>query len=283
MQHSARFRVEKMAVALKISRSGYYAGRSRPVSRREEANHVLVTRIKVVHEECRQVYGSPRMTAELKRQGVPCSRNRVARVMKENGIAAKTKRKFKVTTASRHKFPIAPNLLEQSFSAPEPNRVWASDITYIPTREGWLYLATVLDLHSRSVVGWAMSDRLQRDLVMDAFKQAVRRRMPSAGLVFHSDRGVQYACSDFRDLLANSQAVQSMSGKGSCYDNAVSESFFKTLKTELVYFLRFNTRAEAKSAIFDYIEVFYNRQRLHSTLGYLSPAEFEGRGQIRLS
>jgi transposase InsO family protein len=256
-----------MAQALQLSRSGYYAGRKRPASRREEENRALVEKIKVVHQTNRQVYGSPRVTAELKTQGVVCSHNRIARLMKENGIAARTKRKF----------PIAPNLLGQSFAADHPNRVWASDITYIATGEGWLYLAIVRDLHSRSVVGWAMQERLQRNLVMDAFRQAVMRRRPLPGLIFHSDRGVQYACSDFRELLADHQAVQSMSGKGNCYDNAVSESFFGTLKTELVYLSRFRTRAEAREAIFDYIEVFYNRQRLHSTLGYLSPAEFERR------
>jgi len=264
-----------MAETLQLSRSGYYAGRNRPISRREEENQILVRKIKLVHQECRQVYGSPRMTAELKAQGLSCSRNRIARLMKENQIAARTKRKFKITTASRHKFQIAPNLLNQSFLASDRNRVWASDITYIHTREGWLYLAMVLDLHSRSVVGWAMGNHLQRDLVMDAFKQAIQRRRPEAGLIFHSDRGVQYACSDFRELIKENNAVQSMSGKGNCYDNAVSESFFKTLKTELVYFSRFSTRAEARNAIFDYIEVFYNRKRRHSTLGYLSPAEFE--------
>ena len=264
-----------MAKTLDLSRSGYYAGRNRPVSRREEENRVLINQIKVVHQECRQVYGSPRMTVELKARGLVCSINRIAKLMKENQIAAKTKRKFKATTVSRHKFPITPNLLNQSFLIPNKNRVWASDITYVWTKEGWLYLAMVLDLHSRSIVGWAMGDRLQRDLVMDAFKQAVQRRRPEAGLIFHSDRGVQYACSDFRELLAGQSITQSMSGKGNCYDNAVSESFFKTLKTELIYFSRFQTRAEAKSEIFEYIEIFYNRQRRHSSLGYLSPAEFE--------
>ena len=266
-----------MAKTLHLSRSGYYAGRKRPISRRKNENQVLISRIKVVHQQYRQIYGSPRITAELLSQGFSCSRNRVARLMKENRIVAKTKRKFKVTTASRHKFPIAPNLLNQSFLASDRNQIWASDITYIHTREGWLYLAMVLDLHSRSVVGWSMGERLQRDLVMDAFKQAVIRRKPLPGLIFHSDRGVQYACSDFRNLIKENNVIQSMSGKGNCYDNAVSESFFKTLKTELVYFSRLKTRAEAKSEIFEYIEVFYNRQRRHSSLGYLSPAEFESK------
>jgi len=271
-----------MAEALHISRSGYYAGRQRPPSRREEENRELVKKMEVIHQLNRQVYGSPRITAELNARGHSCSRNRVARLMRDNGIAAKTKRKFKLTTASRHKFPIAPNRLNQSFSAGDPNRTWVSDITYIPTREGWLYLAAVIDLHSRSVVGWSMSDRLQRDLVMDAFKQAAQRRKPQPGLIFHSDRGAQYACSDFREMLQQGNFIQSMSGKGNCYDNAVSESFFKTLKTELIYFSRFKTRAEAKSAIFDYVEVFYNRQRRHSSLGYLSPAEFERRNHQAL-
>ena len=272
-----------MAKTLKLSRSSYYAGRKRPASRRELENQALTAQIKTVDRDCRHVYGSPRITAELKEQGSNCSRNRVARLMNENGIAAKTNRKFKLTTASRHKFPIAPNRLNQAFGAADPNRVWASDITYIPTREGWLYLATVIDLHSRSVVGWSMSDRLQRDLVMDAFKQAAQRRKPQPGLIFHSDRGAQYACSDFREMLQQGNFIQSMSGKGNCYDNAVSESFFKTLKTELIYFSRFKTRAEAKSAIFDYVEVFYNRRRRHSSLGYLSPAEFERRSHQPMS
>jgi len=264
-----------MAETLHISRSGYYAGRKRPVSRRDEANLLLVKKIQTIHQANRKVYGSPRVTAELCAQGVACSINRVARLMKVNQIAARTKRKFKVTTRSKHQFPVAPNLLNQDFTADQPNRVWVSDITYISTDEGWLYQAMVKDLHSKSVVGMAMGDRLDRSLVMNAFKQAVKRRRPSPGLIFHSDRGVQYACSDFRKLLETHGAVQSMSGKGNCYDNAVSESFFGTMKTEMVYFMHFRTREEAKSAIFDYIEIFYNRQRRHSALGYLSPAEFE--------
>jgi transposase InsO family protein len=238
---------------------------------------MLVGKMKVIHQACRQVYGSPRMTAELRDQGFVCGRHRIARLMQVHGIAAKTKRKFKVTTDSRHHFQIAPNLLEQNFNADHPNRVWASDITYIKTGEGWLYLAMVKDLCTKAIIGWAMQDALQRELVMDAFKQAVLRRNPLPGLIFHSDRGVQYACADFCNLLKEHQAVQSMSGRDSCYDNAISESFFGTLKTELVYFHRFRTRAEAKIAIFEYIEVFYNRQRRHSGLGYLSPIEFERR------
>ena len=270
-----------MAETLRISRSGYYAARQRPTSRRAEENRVLAENIQSVHLECRQVYGSPRLTRELQARGFSCSRNRVARLMRENGIAAKTRRKFKVTTLSRHQLPVAPNLLQQSFSADRPNRAWSSDITYISTGEGWLYLAMVKDLCTKSVVGWAMRDDLGRELALDAFKQAVMRRQPLPGLIFHSDRGVQYACSDFRELLARHEVLQSMSGKGNCYDNAISESFFGTMKKELIYISRFSTRAEAREAIFEYIEVFYNRQRRHSSLGYLSPAEFERRFDIK--
>jgi putative transposase len=270
-----------MAEVLHLSRSGYYAARKRPTSCRERENLFLVEEIRTIHKSTRQVYGSPRITAELNAHGFSCSENRVARLMRKNHIAAKTKRKFKITTVSKHHFPIAPNLLMQSFSADCPNRVWASDITYISTGEGWLYLAMVKDLHSKRVVGWSMQENLKRDLVINSFKQAVMQRRPQPGLIFHSDRGVQYACKDFRDLLKEHQAVQSMSGKGNCYDNAVSESFFGTLKTELVYPTRFSTRAEARAAIFDYIEVFYNRQRRHSALGYLSPIEFERRSFIK--
>jgi putative transposase len=266
-----------MAEALHLSRSGYYAARIRPTSCLERENLFLVEEIRNIHKSTRQVYGSPRMTVELNARGCSCSENRVAQLMKKNGIAAKTKRKFKITTVSKHKFPIAPNLLMQSFIAQGPNQIWASDITYIPTGEGWLYLAMVKDLYSKGIVGWSMQDNLKRDLVIDSFKQAVMQRRPQPGLIFHSDRGVQYACSDFCDLLKKHQVIQSMSGKGNCYDNAVSESFFGTLKTELVYPTRFRTRAEARAAIFDYIEVFYNRQRRHSALGYLSPVEFERR------
>jgi transposase InsO family protein len=264
-----------MAEALQLSRSGYYAAKRRSPSRREAENVRLVEKIRSIHLNCRQVYGSPRMTHELQANGLTCSRNRVARLMRENGIAAKTKRKFKATTYSRHHLPVAPNYLQQVFQTDRLDRVWASDITYISTGEGWLYLAMIKDLCSKAVVGWAMRNDLGRELAVDAFKQAVMRRRPLPGLVLHSDRGVQYASSDFRELLASQGTIQSMSSAGSCYDNATSESFFATLKRELVYHSRFRTRAEAREEIFDYIEVFYNRQRLHSAIEYLSPAEFE--------
>lgn len=195
--------------------------------------------------------------------------------MRVNGIIAKTKRRFKATTNSSHRLPVSPNLLNRRFTADRPNKVWTSDITYVWTEEGWLYLAVVLDLFSRQIVGWAMGDRIDTALVLRAFRQAVMRRRPALGLIFHSDRGSQYASADFRKALKSCGAVQSMSNKGACYDNAVTETFFHTLKTELVYFEKYETRAEAKRGIFEYIEVFNNRLRRHSALGYRSPHAFE--------
>ena len=270
-----------MAETLQMSRSGYYAARKRPPCRRERDNQALTAEMRLIHKQFRACYGSPRMLHELHDRGFACSRNRVVRLMHENSIAAKTRRKFKVTTRSKHTFPVAPNLLEQNFTAEHPDQIWTSDISYIWTDEGWLYMAKVKDLFTKSVVGLAMRSSLDRQLVIDAFKQAAMRRKPQPGLIFHSDRGVQFACSDFRDLLKKHGAVQSMSGKGNCYDNAPSESFFGTIKTEMVYFERFRTRAEAKSLIFDYVEVFYNRQRRHSAIGYLSPLEFERRWKLQ--
>jgi len=264
-----------MAQALKVSRSGFHAWHSRPQSDRDSANADLLQKIKKVYQDSRRTYGSPRVTAELRSQGVSCSRNRVAKLMKCNGIAAKTKRRFRVTTNSRHRHPVAPNLIGKNFSVGHPNRIWTSDITYIRTQEGWMYLAVILDLYSRSVVGWSMKKRLNCNLTMDAIRQALLRRRPGKGLIFHSDQGVQYASAEFRGILKELKITQSMSGKGNCYDNAVAESFFHTLKTELVYFEIYKTRDEAKQSIFDYIEVFYNRRRLHSSLGFLAPAEFE--------
>ena len=200
---------------------------------------------------------------------------RIARLMRINGIAAKTRRRFKATTNSRHCLPVSPNLLNRHFTADGPNKVWTSDITYVWTEEGWLYLAVVLDVFSRQIVGWSMGERIDTALVLRAFNQAVMRRRPTPGLIFHSDRGSQYASADFRKALKLCGAVQSMSNKGDCYDNSITETFFHTLKTELVYFERYKTRAEAKRGIFEYIEAFYNRLRRHSALGYRSPFAFE--------
>ena len=231
--------------------------------------------IKASHKDSRGTYGSPRITKDLQATGTKCSENRVARLMKNNGIVGKAKKKFKATTNSKHNLPVAENLLKQNFAAQKPNTIWVSDITYIWTLEGWLYLAVILDLYSRQVVGWAMSDRLTSGFVVKAVYQAIGRRNPGSGCIFHSDRGVQYASSDFRDVLNAFGFIQSMSRKGNCYDNAVAESFFHTLKIEHVYDHRYEARAEARQSIFDYIEIFYNRQRRHSALGYRSPISFE--------
>ena len=269
------YRVEKLCRALQVGRSGYYQWKQREKSRRARENEALVMEIKEIHKTHRQVYGSPRITAELRARGLGCGKNRVARLMRENGIRAKTKRRFKVTTDSRHSHPIAKNILDQNFVAYSPNKVWTSDITYVWTREGWLYLAVVLDIFNRKIIGWSMKSRLTRDLVIDAFTMAVRGQRPGPGMIFHSDRGSQYASNDFTEELKKYNCIQSMSGTGNCYDNSITETFFHTLKTELIYFERYRTRAEARQSIFEYIEVFYNRIRRHSSLGYLSPVDFE--------
>jgi len=218
----------------------------------------------------------PEVAAELKDQGLSCSRPRVARLMRQHAIKARARRKFKVTTNSNHRHAVAPNLLNQAFRTEAPNRVWVSDITYIRTLEGWLYLTVVMDLYHRKIVGWSMSERMEAtDTTIPAFQMAVKGCQPLPGLVFHSDRGVQYACDPFVALLNRSKAVQSMSSRGNCYDNAVAESFFHTLKTELVYHETYRTREEARRSLFAYMEGFYNRSRKHSTLGYRSPVEYE--------
>lgn len=273
--YRSAFAVEKMCRALKISKSGYYAWKARPQSNRARDNEKLDHHIRTIYKNNRGTYGSPRITEALKKQSIACSENRVAKRMRTNDIKAKTKKRFKVTTNSKHHHPVAENLLGQNFEAQRPNQVWVSDITYIWTHEGWLYLAVILDLFSRQIVGWAMSNRLGQELVLDAFKQAIWRRRPPSGVIFHSDQGVQYACQAFRDLLHYYKFIQSMSGKGNCYDNAVAESFFHTLKTELIYFENYIARGDAKNSIFEYIEIFYNRGRIHSTLNYCSPVEFE--------
>jgi transposase InsO family protein len=272
--YRSEFAVERMCRALKVSKSGYYAWRIRPQSKRARENEKLDHHIKTIYRK-KGMYGSPRITKALHRQNIACSENRVARRMRSNDIKAKTKKRFKVTTNSKHNHPVAENLLDQNFRAQRPNQVWASDITYIWTREGWLYLAVIVDLFSRHIVGWAMSNHLGQELALNALKQALWRRRPPQGVLFHSDQGVQYACQAFRKLLNHHKCIQSMSGKGNCYDNAVVESFFHTLKTELIYFENYSTREAAKNSIFEYMESYYNRDRLHSTLKYCSPVQFE--------
>ena len=274
-QYRSLHGVQKMCRVIGASRSGYYGWRRQQESKRQKDNEKILMEIKESHKNSHRAYGSPRITEDLRANGTKCSENRVARLMKVHGIIAKAKKKFKATTSSKHNLPVAENLLNQDFAAEKPNTVWVSDITYIWTLEGWLYLSVILDLYSRQVVGWAMSDRLTAGFVIKALHQAIGRRNPDRGCILHSDRGVQYASADFRDVLNSHGFIQSMSRKGNCYDNAVAESFFHTLKTEHVYDYRYESRAEARQSIFEYIEMFYNRHRRHSALGYRSPVSFE--------
>jgi putative transposase len=274
--HLGEFEAGTACEVLGVSRSGYYARLKRPQSGRAKRREALAIRIQAVHEANRGVYGSPRVYQALKAQGEVVCENTVARVMADRRIRAKTKRKFVPrTTDSRHEQAVAGNVLDRQFTAGLPNQKWAVDITYVPTDEGWLYLAGVIDLCSRMIVGWSMADHMRTELAGDALRMAIARRCPEAGLLHHSDRGVQYASDDYQLLLQTQGMQVSMSGKGDCWDNAVAESFWATLKGELVNHARYATREQARASIFEYIEVFYNRQRLHSSLGYQSPEAFE--------
>lgn len=270
-----RYAVTELCAVLKVSRTGFYKWKKCKISQREHSDSALLSRIKAIFDEYKGIYGSPRLHAELRDQGIKCSRKRVARLMRENGLRAKAARKFKATTNSKHNYPVHPNLLEQNFVVDAPNKVWTADITYIWTGEGWLYLAIVLDVYSRKIVGWSMSERMTRHLVMSALAMAYWQRKPEPGLIHHSDRGSQYASYDYQDMLKDFGMVCSMSKSGDCYDNAITETVFHSLKMELIFDTYFATRAEAKSAIFTYIEELYNRKRKHSSLGYCSPVKFE--------
>jgi len=277
-KHSDRYPAFSLCRVLRVSKSSYYDWRGRSESSRSRENHKLVEKIRELREEDKNLraYGSPRMHEELVDLGYHCSENRVARLMRKNGIRARQIRKFRVTTDSKHDNPVAQNVLDRKFDVGSPDRAWASDITYVWTREGWLYhLAVVIDLFNRMVVGWSMGNRITQELTLSALRMALWKRKPGRGLLSHSDRGSQYTSKAYRKLLSDHGIICSMSRKGNCWDNAVAESFFHTLKTELVYHEDYATRAEAKSDIFDWIEVFYNRKRRHSALGYLSPARFE--------
>jgi transposase InsO family protein len=264
-----------MCEALEVSESGYYAWTHRAPSRAEQRRGDLVAAIAVIHAEVQGRYGSPRMTAELHARGHECSENTVAELMKAHGIRAKAPRRFVRTTDARHTLPVAENVLDRDFDPPGPNTAWSADITYIPTADGWLYLAVVEDLFSRMIVGWSMDATMASRLVVDALDMAIRRRLPGAGLVAHSDRGSQYASAHYQDLLGRQGITCSMSRVAQCWDNAPVESFFATLKRELVHSEQYTSRGQAQASIFEYIEAFYNRVRRHSSLGYLSPAEFE--------
>lgn len=264
-----------MCRVLGLNRSGYYAWRDRPESQRSRANRRLVVEMAVIHRQYDRRYGSPRMAEELCERGLPCGRHRVARLMRQAGIRAKAPRRFRVTTDSDHTRPVASNVLNREFIVSRPNEVWASDITYVWTAEGWLYLAVILDLHSRLVVGWSTSARIDTDLVLESLRRALQRRQVVPEALHHSDQGKQYAAQRYQKLLADNGIRCSMSRRGNCWDNAVVESFFATLKKERVHGERFANRQQAQTVLFEYIELFYNRIRRHSTLGQKSPAQFE--------
>jgi len=275
-EHRRRWPVSVICFVLKVTRSGFYLWKKRTPSARQIRQQKLLAKIRIVQRENRELYGSPRVHRALLIDGEVISRNTVAKLMRQARIRAKTRRRYVPrTTDSTHRKPIADNLLSRDFAAPAPNQKWLADITYVPTDEGWLFLAGVLDCYSRKIVGWAMCERMPTDLVSDALKMALLHRRPGQDLLHHSDRGVQYASEDYQQLLLNHGITVSMSRRGNCYDNAMMESFWATLKTELIYQERYATRQQARQSIFEYIEVFYNRKRLHSALGYQSPESFE--------
>ena len=262
---------------LQVSSSGYYKWVKRPLSRRAMENEVLTVKIRQVYDESRGVYGSPRITKHLVNHGVHVSQPRVARLMKKIGLKSVTRKKYRVcTTDSSHNYRICKNHLDRDFSTPEIGKKWVSDMTYIATGQGWLYLTTVMDLADRKIIGWSLSEGMKTDqTVIPAFKMALANRKPNGSLLFHSDRGVQYACDEFKALLKKYPILQSMSRKGNCWDNAPMESFFKSMKTEWIYHHQYLNRRQASVAVFEYIESWYNRKRLHSALGYLTPAQYE--------
>lgn len=258
-----------------MSSSGYYDWVDRPISNRTKANNELLIQIKEIHASGKNTYGYRRIFHALQQKNIHCSENKVLRIMKENNIISKVKKKFRATTNSKHNLPIAENILNREFNVSAINTHWVGDISYIWTKEGWLYLATVIDLYSRAVVGWSLQARMTSKLVEDAILMAIWKRKPKHGLVFHSDRGSQYASSSFQNILKMYHIISSMSRKGNCWDNAVAESFFKTIKTELTFHCNYATREEARQSVFEYIEVFYNRKRLHSSIGYMAPMQLE--------
>jgi len=264
-----------MCQVLEVSRSSYYNWLRRSVSVHQKEDKILVEKMRRIHKESYKTYGIRRIKAKLNKESIFCGKNRIARLMRENVIFSRLRRKYKATTHSNHRLPIAPNLLDQDFTADRPNKKWVGDITYISTDEGFLYLAGIEDLFQRKLVGWSLGDRINQELTLKSLKQAVGRENPDEGLIFHSDRGSQYVAYAFQEILRKYCIRQSMSRKGNCYDNACMESFFSTLKKDIIYGRRFKTREEAKLAIIEYIETFYNCHRLHSTLGNMSPMEYE--------
>jgi putative transposase len=279
-QHKQEFPIVSMCRVLGISESGFYARRKRPRSLCEREDALLTTQMRQVFISHRERYGSPRIHAELQAQGQSCSRKRIARLMREGGMSAKRKRCRVVTTRSEAGNPVAPNLFQRDFTATEPNKKWVTDVTYIPTTQGWLSLAVVLDVYSRLVVGWSMSAHCVEELVQRALHMALARRRPNHGLIHHSDRGSQYTSQAYRRLLEQAEIIASMSRRGNCYDNAVMESFFGSLKEECVHPTVYTSHEEARRSLFEYLEVYYNRIRRHSTLGYVSPLIYEQRRRV---
>ena len=274
-EHENEFRVTRMCSLLRVSRSGYYDWVDRPPSRRAREDGKLLVQIRRVHIQFRRAYGAVKTWRELHDQGVVCGKHRVARLRRQDGIEAQRKRRFRLTVENHYTAAPAPNLVERRFIVAQPNRIWVGDMTFIRTRAGFLYLAVLLDLFARKIVGWSMHDRPNLELTLQALNMALESRRPAPGLVHHTDQAPLYSAHDYRQRMHMHGILPSMSARGNCYDNAVAESFFSNLKNELVHHCDFRTRESARAAIFDYIEVFYNRQRKHQTLGYLSPAQFE--------
>jgi putative transposase len=273
--HRDQFHISRLCEVFEISRSGYYGWRGRKESKRAQANRTVLTEIHKVHEQSKQAYGAVKTWRELKAKGISCGRHRVMRLRREAGIEALRRKRFRVTTQSRLGVVAAENKLNQRFEVGTPNRAWVGDITFIATAAGWLYLAVLIDLYSRKVLGWAMSERIDQQLVIDALNMAILRSQPEPGLIHHTDQGRQYSSMSYVEMLKRQGMIQSMSRRGNCYDNAVAESFFSSLKNEVVHHRSFKTRDEARTTIFEYIEVFYNRERRHQSLDYLSPVDYE--------
>jgi putative transposase len=279
-EHQKEYPVQAMCVVLEVSDSGYYDWRDRPASERQQRHQRITQAATRVHYQYKRIYGYRKVHEELAADGVRCCEETVRQVMRENGLKSKVKRKFVITTDSDHSEPMAENILNRDFSAQRPNEKWAADITYIATGEGWLYMAAVMDLFSRRIVGWATSENIDAALAASALKMAIEQRHPDAGLLHHSDRGVQYASQDYQAILRTCQMTCSMSRKGNCWDNAVMENFFGSVKSEWLSDQTLATRQSAKESLFKYIEVFYNRQRRHASLGYVSPAAYEEQYEI---
>ena len=279
----ACFPVTLMCRMLAVSRAGFYAWRRRPAAARTREDQVLAVAVAAIYAEHHGRYGSPRVRMELRDRGQRSGRKRIARLMRLQGLRARPRRRYQTSTDCRHGLPVCSNLLARRFAVAQPNTAWVTDMTYLWTAQGWLYLAVIIDLFSRRIVGWSMSERIDRKLALDALRMALAQRRPQPGLIHHSDRGSQYASGDYQQLLAQHGLRGSMSRRGDRWDNAVAESFFASLKLELVYQVQWRTRAEVRTAIFEYLELFYNRRRRHSSLGYLSPVEFERRNQRLLA